>query len=50
MSSENDEAALKLKEQGNVAYKEKRFNKAVELYTKSLVEKRDATVLCKYTF
>ncbi|PAV75838.1 hypothetical protein WR25_14136 [Diploscapter pachys] len=46
MSSESDESALKLKEQGNVAYKEKRFNKAVELYTKSLVEKRDATVLC----
>ncbi|KIH53332.1 tetratricopeptide repeat protein [Ancylostoma duodenale] len=39
------EEALRLKEEGNVCFREKRYHKAVELYTQSLQVQQSATVL-----
>ncbi|RCN52328.1 tetratricopeptide repeat protein [Ancylostoma caninum] len=37
--------ALRLKEEGNVCFREKRYHKAIELYTQSLQVEQSATVL-----
>ncbi|KAF8371079.1 hypothetical protein PRIPAC_77508, partial [Pristionchus pacificus] len=42
--TDKHEEAIKMKDEGNLAFKEKRYNKAIQLYTESLVLERNHLV------